>query len=159
MSRLESFIELNTLDEEWNIKPTSTTSGAMFKYRGEEFKTLVFIYLPKLNMFIHMRSDTGDVYVDSTKIHTIKDPDYRHHDSIALTVMREFSEFEEYDAADLYESDNILETLEDDFDSVRGFCYKNDIYIYPVGGALNGTYKSKAIMRLKIYIDDYWWEK
>ena len=158
MGRLEVFLNTIILDEEWNIKSVDSSYQAIGEFRGrEEYNTLVFIYLPTIDMFIHMESDDGIVYINKRKVYTIKDPDYRHHDSMAMKAMENDDTFSNYDASDLYENDNILETLEDDYNSVRGFCYKNNVYIYNVGGV--NKYKSKAVLKLKTYIDDYWWEK
>lgn len=152
MTRLKSF-----LIEGWNLQPQSKTYSAMMEYRGDDYNTIVFMYLPKLDVFIHMESADGDVYRNKQKVGNIEETDLRHHQDLASVGLNGLSAFKDVDLQEMTDDDTILEFLEDDYDSVRGFCHKNDIYVYPVGGV--NKWKSKAVLKIATYIDDYWWEK
>ncbi len=151
MSRFHEYI-----NEEWHVRPVAASMDAMMKYRKNEYTTIIFIYLPRpTDMFIHMKTDDGIVHVNNNPVKTITDEFDKHHQDIALAAMQKTDVFYNYDAESLYRDDEILEMLEYDFKSVRGFIYKNDVYFYPVGGY--NKFKSNAMLKLKIYLDDDWW--
>ncbi len=146
----------NYINEEWNIKPTSSSGNALWKYRDNDaYKTIIFMYIPYIDIFAHMRSDNGIVYVNNKKVGYISDVFDRHHEDLALKILENVNIYDKNTIVELYNNGEILEKLEDDFDIVRGFVYKNNIYIYPVGGYKR--FKSKSILKLKTYLDDNWW--